>query len=56
VLLTMLVVLFFGGGTLSAVMFQRLGFSLMLPLAVLLAVPTILPIAADFNGRQKVRI
>jgi uncharacterized membrane protein YoaK (UPF0700 family) len=49
-LLTLLVVLFFGGGTLSAVMFHRLGFLLILPVAALLATITILPIAADFSA------
>ena len=48
-LLTLLVALFFGGGTLSAVMFQRIGFLLMLPLAAILAVPTVLPITADLK-------
>jgi uncharacterized membrane protein YoaK (UPF0700 family) len=51
-LLTLLVVLFFGGGALSAVMFHRLGFLLMLPLAALLAVPTVLPIAEDFKAEK----
>jgi uncharacterized membrane protein YoaK (UPF0700 family) len=50
VLLLLLVSLFFGGGVLSAVMFHRVGFLLMLPLAGLLAGITVLPIAADFNG------
>jgi len=49
-LLTMLVVLFFGGGALSALVFHRVGFLLMLPLAALLAAITVLPIAADFSG------
>jgi uncharacterized membrane protein YoaK (UPF0700 family) len=45
--LTTLVLLFFAGGTLSCVTFQHVGFLLLLPLAVLLAAPTILPILAD---------
>jgi hypothetical protein len=49
-LLTSLVVLFFGGGTLSAVMFHRIEFLLLLPLAAVLAAPTVLPIAADLGG------
>ena len=49
-LLTLLVGLFFGGGTLSAVMFHRLGFLLMLPLAAMLASITVLPIATDVSG------
>jgi hypothetical protein len=55
-LLTLLVTLFFAGGMLSAAVFHRLGFLLMLPLAALLAAPTVLPIAADFNRMEKVRI
>jgi hypothetical protein len=35
---------------LSAVVFHRIGFLLMLPLAAILAAPTVLPIAADFGG------
>jgi uncharacterized membrane protein YoaK (UPF0700 family) len=49
-LLTLLVVLFFSGGTLSAVMFHRLGFLQILPVALLLAAITVLPIAADVGG------
>ena len=48
--LPLVLVLFFIGGTLSAVMFHRVGFLLMLPLAAILAAPTVLPIAADFGG------
>lgn len=49
-LLSGLVLLFFAGGALSALVFPRVGFALMLPLAALLAAPTILPIAADLQG------
>ena len=49
-LLTLLVALFFIGGTASAVMFHRVGFLVMLPLAAILAAPTVLPIAADFGA------
>ena len=48
-LLIMLVSLFFAGGTLGAFAYPRVGFLLRLPLAVLLAAPTILPIAADLH-------
>jgi uncharacterized membrane protein YoaK (UPF0700 family) len=51
-LLTLLLALFFGGGTLSAVVFHRLGFLLLVPLALLLAAPTILPIAADLKAQR----
>ncbi len=51
-LLTLLVALFLGGGALSAMVFQRLGFLVMLPLAAALASITILPIAADFNTER----
>jgi uncharacterized membrane protein YoaK (UPF0700 family) len=46
-LLLMLVGLFFSGGALGAFLYPRIGFNLMLPLALLLALPTILPITAD---------
>jgi uncharacterized membrane protein YoaK (UPF0700 family) len=49
-LLTLLVALFFGGGALSSFMFPHIGFLLMLPLATLLALPTILPLAADLRS------
>ena len=48
-LLTMLVTLFFTGGILGAFAYPRIGFLLMLPLAALLAAPTILPIATDLH-------
>lgn len=48
-LLTMLVTLFFTGGTLGACAYPHVGFRLMIPLAILLAVPTILPIATDLH-------
>lgn len=48
--LTTVVLLFFGGGTLSALTFQSLGFLLLLPLAALLAAPTVLPIVADVKA------
>jgi uncharacterized membrane protein YoaK (UPF0700 family) len=50
--LTTLVLLFFAGGILSAVTFQRVGFLLMLPLAALLAAPTLLPILADVKAHR----
>lgn len=50
VLLCGLVTLFLAGGAMSAVMFSRVGFELLLPVAALLAAPTILPIAADLQG------
>lgn len=49
-LLSGLVVLFFAGGALSAVVFPRVGFELMLPLAALLAAPTVLPIKEDVRA------
>lgn len=49
-LLTGLVTLFLTGGVVSALTFPHVGFLLMLPLAILLAVPTILPIAADVQA------
>lgn len=49
-LLCGLVTLFFTGGVLSAVSFSHVGFELLLPLAALLAAPTVLPIAADLQG------
>jgi uncharacterized membrane protein YoaK (UPF0700 family) len=49
-LLTVLVVLFFMGGALSAATYSHIGFLLMLPLAILLAAPTILPISADLGA------
>jgi uncharacterized membrane protein YoaK (UPF0700 family) len=49
-LLALLVALFLGGGTASAMMFHRLGFLQMLPLAVMLAAPTVLPIKADLQS------
>jgi uncharacterized membrane protein YoaK (UPF0700 family) len=51
-LLTGLVMLFFGGGALSATMFSHVGFHLLLPLSVLLAAPTILPIATDLQAAR----
>lgn len=49
-LLTMLFVLFVAGGVVSALAFGRTGFLLMLPLALLLAIPTVLPIKADLQS------
>ncbi|HSU20199.1 MAG TPA: YoaK family protein [Acidobacteriaceae bacterium] len=49
-LLSGLVGLFFAGGALSAVLFSRAGFGLLLPLAVMLAAPTVLPIASDLQA------
>jgi len=48
-LLSMLVLLFFSGGALGTFSYSHLGFLLMLPLAGLLALLTILPIAADLH-------
>jgi uncharacterized membrane protein YoaK (UPF0700 family) len=50
--LTTLVLLFFAGGILSAVTFQRVGFLLMWPLAALLAAPTVLPILTDVKAHK----
>lgn len=50
--LSTLVLLFFAGGTVSALTFGSVGFLLLLPLALLLAAPTILPIAADIKALQ----
>ncbi len=49
-LLTMLVGLFVVGGALGSFVFPHIGFRLMLPLALLLALPTILPLAADLRS------
>jgi uncharacterized membrane protein YoaK (UPF0700 family) len=49
-LLTLLVVLFFSGGALGAFAYPHVRFLLMLPLAALLALPTILPLAADLRA------
>ncbi len=50
--LSTLVLLFFAGGALSALTFQRVGFLLLLPLAALLAAPTVLPIMADVKAHR----
>lgn len=52
--LTTLVVLFVAGGALSALTFQQAGFFLLLPLAVLLIAPTILPILTDVKARRMI--
>lgn len=49
-LLSLLVGLFFIGGTLGAFVFPHIGFLLMLPVAALLAVFTIFPITADVRS------
>ena len=49
-LLSMLATLFFAGGALGAFAYPHAGFLLMLPLAVLLALPTILPLATDLRS------
>ena len=49
-LLSLLVMLFFGGGALGAFSYPRIGFMLLLPLATGLAVFTVFPIAADLFG------
>jgi uncharacterized membrane protein YoaK (UPF0700 family) len=54
--LTTLVLLFVAGGALSALTFHRIGFLLLLPLAMLLAVPTVLPIATDIKALRAERI
>ena len=46
------VLLFFVGGVLSALTFHHVGFMLLLPLAALLAAPTILPILADVKASR----
>jgi uncharacterized membrane protein YoaK (UPF0700 family) len=48
-LLSALVACFFTGGVLGAFAFPRFGFLLMLPLALLLALPTFVPIATDLR-------
>jgi uncharacterized membrane protein YoaK (UPF0700 family) len=50
VLLIMLVLLFSSGGALGAYAYPHIGLLLMLPLATLLALPTILPLAADLRS------
>ncbi|HEV2576036.1 MAG TPA: YoaK family protein [Acidobacteriaceae bacterium] len=52
--LSTLVLLFFAGGILSALTFQRVGFLLLLPLAALLAAPTMLPIFSDLKAHRMV--
>ena len=49
-LLTVLVALFFAGGAVSALTFSQVGFLLMLPLAALLAAPTVIPITKDLQA------
>jgi len=51
--LSMLVALFVTGGALGAFLYPRIGFYLMLPLALLLALPSILPIASDLHIRHR---
>ena len=48
--LMVLVALFFAGGAVSALTFSRVGFLLMLPLAALLAAPTVIPITKDVQA------
>jgi uncharacterized membrane protein YoaK (UPF0700 family) len=48
-LLSMLVSLFFAGGTLGAFTYPHIGFLIMLPLAAMLASLTVLPIASDLH-------
>ncbi len=48
-LLAMLVSLFFAGGAIGAFAYPRIGFEIMLPLALLLALPTVLPIFSDLT-------
>jgi uncharacterized membrane protein YoaK (UPF0700 family) len=50
-LLLLLVTAFFAGGVTATIAFPRFGLRTLLPLAVLLALPTILPIAADLRRR-----
>ena len=49
-LLSLLVALFFLGGALGAFAYPHIGFTLLLPLATVLAVLTVFPIAADLFG------
>jgi len=44
------VALFFMGGVLGAFAYPRIGFVLLLPLAIALAVFTVFPIASDLFG------
>jgi uncharacterized membrane protein YoaK (UPF0700 family) len=48
-LLSMLVAMFFAGGTVGALAYPHFGFLVMLPFAVALATLTILPITEDFK-------
>jgi len=52
-LLSLLVALFFSGGTLGAFAYPHIGFLLMLPLAAALAALTVLPISVDLLHRMK---
>ena len=49
-LLSLLVGLFFTGGALGAVTYPHIGFLLLLPVALLLAIFTVLPITADLRS------
>lgn len=51
-LLTLILGLFFAGGTLSALTFHRLGFLQMLPLAAMLIAISVLPIVADLGSKR----
>lgn len=52
-LLTALVSLFFLGGAISSFTYPHVGFLLLVPVALLLAVPTILPITADVRAAMR---
>lgn len=54
-LLTMLVALFFTGGVCSTLAFPHLGYLLMLPLAAMLALLTIRPLAVDLHLLHSIR-
>lgn len=54
-LLTLLVALFFTGGALGAVAYPHVGFLLLLPIALLLAIFTVLPITADLRSAVMAR-
>lgn len=52
-LLSLLVALFFLGGWMGALAYPHFGLLTMLPLAVMLAAPTVLPIAADLSASAR---
>ncbi|WP_103933316.1 YoaK family protein [Bryocella elongata] len=50
--LVLLVGAFFAGGLVAALVFPRFGFAAFIPLALLLAAPTLPPIVADLRGMR----